>query len=233
MAFLGHEIKLPIGLMIPAPKDPPSKHKWLSNLQETYAKIFGRMYTAQNRINRTNARLYSNKKAPFAVGDIVWYFAKRQVAEKPPKLTQKWTGLYRVSHEICLELTAIADPRNIVRTTIHYVTAYKGVYTMHHSIKRPDQLVLPCPDTEEDCYSPGPEHSPPWTEAPPYTKVSILWAINVKISDFFLLTNGQISCTDTRYRKRLFWLSFSLQIGLLHHKFKAVSNDYYKRGHSI
>jgi hypothetical protein len=57
LALLVHEIKLPIGLMIPAPEDPPSKHKWLNNLRETYAKICGRMYTAQNRINRTNARL--------------------------------------------------------------------------------------------------------------------------------------------------------------------------------
>jgi hypothetical protein len=84
---------------------------------------------------------------------IVWYFAKRQVADKPPKLTQKWTGLYRVFqvfNEICLELTAISDPRNIIRTTIHYVTLYRGADTLHHSIDRPDQLVLPCPDTEED-----------------------------------------------------------------------------------
>ena len=97
LAFLGHEIKLPINLMIPAPENPPSKYKWLSNLQETYAKIFARMYAAQDSINRTNDSLYSNKKAPFAVGDIVWYFVKRQVADKPPKLTQKWTGLYQVS----------------------------------------------------------------------------------------------------------------------------------------
>ena len=78
---------------------------------------------------------------------------KRQVADKPPKLTQKWTGLYRVSqvfNEICLELTAVADPNIQMRTTIHYVTAYKGDKILHHSIKRPDQLVLPCPDTEED-----------------------------------------------------------------------------------
>ena len=46
LAFLGHEIKLPIGLMIPAPEDPPSKHKWMSNLQETYTKIFEKMYSA-------------------------------------------------------------------------------------------------------------------------------------------------------------------------------------------
>ena len=46
LAFLGHEIKLPINLMMPAPKNPPSKCKWLSNLQETYAKIFDRMYAA-------------------------------------------------------------------------------------------------------------------------------------------------------------------------------------------
>ena len=129
------------------------QYKWLSSLQETYTRIFKKMYLAQEQVNRTNARLYSNKKAPFAVGTIVWYFAKRQVADKPPKLTQKWTGLYRVTqvfNEICLELTAVSDPRNIIQTTIHYVTLYRGANTLHHSIDRPDQLVLPCPDTEED-----------------------------------------------------------------------------------
>ena len=111
------------------------------------------MYAAQDSISRTNANLYSNKKAPFAVGDIVWYFVKQLVAEKPPKLTQKWSDLYRVSqvfNKICLELTAVADHSIQMRTTIHYVTSYKGDNTLHHSIKRPDQLVLPCPDTEED-----------------------------------------------------------------------------------
>ena len=154
LAFLGHEVKLTISLMIPAPEDKPFQYKWLSSLQETYTKTFEKMYSAQEQVNRTNARLYSNKKAPFAVGTIVWYFAKRQVAGKPPKLTQKWTGLlYRVTlvfNEICLELTAVSDPRNIIQTTIHYVHPYKGANMLHHSIDRPDQLVLPCPDTEED-----------------------------------------------------------------------------------
>jgi hypothetical protein len=63
--------------MMPAPENPPSKHKWLSNLQETYAKIFWRMYATQDGINRTNRRLYRYKKAQFAVGGIVWYFAMR------------------------------------------------------------------------------------------------------------------------------------------------------------
>ena len=86
------------------------------------------------------------------------------VADKPQKLTQKWTGLYRVSqvfNKICLELTAVADPSIQMRTTIHYVTVYKGENTMHHSIKRPDQLVLPCPDTEEDIDFQGVEPATP------------------------------------------------------------------------
>lgn len=61
------------------------------------------------------------------MGDIVWYLRKRQVADKPPNLTQKWTGLYRVSqvfNKICLELTAVSDPSIKMITTVHYVTAY-------------------------------------------------------------------------------------------------------------
>ena len=126
MAFLGHEIKLPINLMMPEPENSPSKNIVLSNLQETYAKIFARMYAAQCSVNRTKARLYSNRKVPFAVGDIIWYFVKRQVADKPHQLTQKCTGFYQVSkvfNEICLELSALADPSIKIKTTIHFVTA--------------------------------------------------------------------------------------------------------------
>ena len=126
LAFLGHEIKLPINLMMPEPENSPSKNIVLSNLQETYAKIFARMYAAQCSVNRTKARLYSNRKVPFAVGDIIWYFVKRQVADKPHQLTQKCTGFYQVSkvfNEICLELSALADPSIKIKTTIHFVTA--------------------------------------------------------------------------------------------------------------
>ena len=153
LAFLGHELKIPISLIVPEPENPPSKYKWLSNLQETYSSIFNRMYTTGSAGHRSNAHLYSNKKNLFSVGDIVWHYAKRQVADKPPKLTQRWNGLYRVTqvlNEICLEITAVSDPSIKITTTVHYVQIYKGDNTLHHAIERPDQLTQPIPDSEED-----------------------------------------------------------------------------------
>ena len=97
LVFLGNEVKLSISLMIPEPENPPSKYKWLSNLQETYSSIFARMYAAGEAVHRGNAQLYSNKKSQFVVGDIVWYFAKRQVADKPLKLYR----VTKVMNEIC------------------------------------------------------------------------------------------------------------------------------------
>ena len=47
------------------------------------------MYESQDTVNRPNARLYSHKKAQFAIGDIVWFFVKRKVANKPLKLHEK------------------------------------------------------------------------------------------------------------------------------------------------
>ena len=119
------EVKLPVNIMIPEPENRPPIYKWLSNLQETYSCILTRMYAKQDSVKRTNTRLYSNKKAQFSVGDIVWYFVKRQVVDKPPKLTQKLPALYRVSlvlNEICLELTSIPDLSIRMITRVHSVT---------------------------------------------------------------------------------------------------------------
>ena len=33
LAFLGHEVKLPVNMMISEPENPPSRYKWLTNLQ--------------------------------------------------------------------------------------------------------------------------------------------------------------------------------------------------------
>ena len=66
LAFLGHELKIPINLIVPEPENPPSKYKWLSNLQETYSSIFNRMYATGSARHRGNAHLYSNKKNLFA-----------------------------------------------------------------------------------------------------------------------------------------------------------------------
>lgn len=98
LAFLGHKVKLPVKVMIPEPENPQSKYKWLSSLQETYSSIYFRMYAKGDSVNRTSQmQNYTATRKPRKPSDIVWYHVKRQVADKPPKLTQKWTGLYMVS----------------------------------------------------------------------------------------------------------------------------------------
>lgn len=58
LAFLDHEVKIPINLMIPEPDNPPLKYKWLSNLQERYSRIFAKIYANQDSVNGHNAWLY-------------------------------------------------------------------------------------------------------------------------------------------------------------------------------
>ena len=108
LAFLGHEIKLPINLMMPAPENPPSKYKWLINLQETYAKIFDRMYAAQDSINRTNANLYSNKKAPFAVGDIVTNLLNKVLLLGKTDKVMGGVVKFHQGHDLILSICPIA-----------------------------------------------------------------------------------------------------------------------------
>ena len=86
-------MKLSINLMLLEPEKPPAEDKWMSNFQESCANIVSRMCATGEVVHHRNALLYSNKENRFAVEDMDWYVAKRQVADKPPELSQKWTGL--------------------------------------------------------------------------------------------------------------------------------------------
>ena len=118
-----------------------SQHSLISNLQERYSLIFKKIYSAQTSINRTNAALYTNRKSPLKVGDLVYQWTKRQVPGKPDKITNRWTGLFVVTevlNNICVKIDSIHQPGRPVLTTIHHLQKYTGPNVNHYDNPRPD-----------------------------------------------------------------------------------------------
>ena len=156
LAFLGRELKIPISLIIPEPA-PYTLQTWVGQLKDRYTKIFDKMYKNSQAMHRGNAGLYSNRKAAFQVGDLVWWWTKRQVQNKPLKITHRWTGLYRiveVMNEICVQIQAENIPGKPITTTVHQLMKYTGDNIQHHDAPRQDEVLHLPPDDEVE-FQPG------------------------------------------------------------------------------
>ena len=108
-AWMGRPAKLPIDLVIPTPDQ-----QWVNTdayIQETLMR-FREMYAFMQKHTeatfRRNAKLYAGKANVYQVDDLIWVFSKRKVPGKPNKITDGWTGPYRVvakPAEVLLEVT--------------------------------------------------------------------------------------------------------------------------------
>ena len=124
-AWMGRPAKLPIDLVIPTPDT-----KWANAdayIQETLVR-FQEMYAFMRKHTEAtfqrNAKLYAGNANNFQVDDLVWVFSKRKVPGKPTKITDGWTGPYRVLSkpaEVLLEVTPAGVEGRAV--TIHVARA--------------------------------------------------------------------------------------------------------------
>ena len=124
-AWMGRPAKLPIDLVIPTPDT-----KWANAeayIQETLVR-FQEMYAFMRKHTEAtfqrNAKLYAGNANNFQVDDLVWVFSKRKVPGKPTKITDGWTGPYRVlgkPAEVLLEVTPAGVEGRAV--TIHVARA--------------------------------------------------------------------------------------------------------------
>ena len=156
LAFLGRELKIPLSLVVPEPA-PYTVQTWVGQLKERYTKIFEKMYKDSTDMHTQNARLYSKEKAAFQVGDLVWWWTKRQVQNKPLKITHRWTGLYRiieVMNEICVRIQSENVPGKPMITTVHQLMKYTGDNIQHHDAPRQDEVIYLPPDDETE-FRPG------------------------------------------------------------------------------
>ena len=95
--MFGRECRLPIDLIIPTPDD---KSKDINvHVRETlnrFKKMYNHVRNKNNAVIKRNAQLYSGKTNHIEIGTRVWYLAPRKIKKKPLKITDRWTGPYRV-----------------------------------------------------------------------------------------------------------------------------------------
>ena len=100
LAFLGKEMKIPVDLIIQLPdQEPRNSNTYIRDLIGRYNKVYQYMTTKQEGIFRRNAKQYVGEKDMFQEGDMVWYLTPRQVAGKPKKITNNWTGPWTVTRK--------------------------------------------------------------------------------------------------------------------------------------
>ena len=125
--WMGRAAKLPIDLVVPTPdRQWPDADAYIQETLVRFEEMFRFMRKHTEATFKRNARLYSGNANTFKVDDLVWVYSKRKVPNKPTKITDGWTGPYRVvgkPAEVLLDVTpAEAEGRT---TTIHVARATK------------------------------------------------------------------------------------------------------------
>ena len=122
LAFLGREAKLPVDLILGVPDrsfDTPDfgVKEWLNR----YTRIYAFMRKNQDAVIRRNTQQYIGT-AKFHVDDVVWYFTARRQPGKPGKITNAWTGPWKVVERVAEVLYRICpyNPNDTHRAmTVH------------------------------------------------------------------------------------------------------------------
>ena len=96
-AFLGRRAKLPIDLIIPVPdKQYRNEDDFVRETQRRFHSMFNYMKKNADATFHWNAKLYTGNTKSYAIGELVWVFCKQRITGKPLKLTDNWTGPYRI-----------------------------------------------------------------------------------------------------------------------------------------
>ena len=95
--MFGRECRLPIDLIIPTPDDKSKDiNVQVRDTLDRYKKMFNHVRNRNKAVIKRNAQLYSGKLNQIEVGTRVWYLAPRKIPGKPLKLTDMWTGPFKV-----------------------------------------------------------------------------------------------------------------------------------------
>jgi hypothetical protein len=107
-ALMGREPRLPVDLLI---RLPGENELPISDFAKMLRKRFRVMAdfiksNTQGVIER-NSHQYEGRTNDWKVGDLVWYFLPRQIPGKPKKLTNNWTGPFKVTEIVAPVLLKI------------------------------------------------------------------------------------------------------------------------------
>ena len=151
MAFMGRELKLPLDLIVTLPtSNVPSIPDHVRDLAGRYARMFSYMRKHGEAVIRRNADQYYGQPNDWEPGMLVWYFTPRKLAGKPGKLTNQWTGPFRVEKRETQVLVAIKPAHQEGRTILAHIgrlRPYAGPMENQGTSQVPGRLQL---DDEED-----------------------------------------------------------------------------------
>jgi deoxyuridine 5'-triphosphate nucleotidohydrolase len=129
-AWMGRKAKMPIDLVVPLPdKIYRNQDDYVQEVVRRFNAMFHRIKTNTETTFARNARLYVGSAAEYKVNDLVWLFSKRKVPGKPLKITDGWTGPYRVvgiPADVILELTPAETAGSTFAAHITRVRPFSG-----------------------------------------------------------------------------------------------------------
>ena len=126
-AFIGRPARLPIDLVVPTPdRQYPDADGYIQETLIRFEEMYRFMRKHTEATFKRNARLYAGNTNTFKMDDLVWVYSKRKVPGKPTKITDGWTGPYRVvgrPAEVLLDVTPAGTEG--ATTTVHVARAAK------------------------------------------------------------------------------------------------------------
>ena len=129
-AWMGRKAKMPIDLVVPVPdKIYRNQDDYVQDVTRRFNLMFHHIKKNTETTFARNARLYVGSATDYKVNDLVWLFSKRKVEGKPQKITDGWTGPYRITGipaDVILELTPAETAGSIFAAHITRVRPFSG-----------------------------------------------------------------------------------------------------------
>jgi dUTPase len=168
-ALMGREPRLPVDLMVRLPEEGELP---LADFTKDLKKRFRVMAEYIRRNNEgvisRNSHQYEGTSHSWKVGDLVWYFLPRKLPGKPAKLTNQWTGPFRITTVVAGVLVKITPANSEGDERIVHVTRLRP-YSREDATTRtiPDNILYDDDEDEEAELVRGPVPAVPRTLSVP------------------------------------------------------------------
>ena len=126
MAMLGHEVALPASLIAKPPDEPlEPKVPFVKDFRDTLRNAHKRVRDAMHSSAKTEKSYYDkrSKRLHFNPGQLVWlYWPKPPVRQRFQKLSQLWTGPWRIEYfksPVVCQIVSTHRSKRVVRQIVN------------------------------------------------------------------------------------------------------------------
>ena len=122
-AFFGRQAKVPLDIVLPTPQEQyTSGNQFVKETVERFQEIYKIVRQKEDAQIKRNAKLYTGRSDQFKKDDWVWCLQKRKLPEKPLKITDHWTGPFRIVKTVTEVLYEITPAETIGKTSLVHAT---------------------------------------------------------------------------------------------------------------